>query len=268
MALVPRKRHRKRDESSSETSSSSSSSDSSSDSSSSSSSDSSSDSTSTSSSGSSTDSHGSDSDCYLSDGVVPQRREESRWDPIENRIKLYQQPNNPNIQSRAVITKTSPAKAYLKRVMAHARMARPGDEAQRAGVDNGPERPMPDKPVVPDAFANPEEANPVVEEAADGQIMCVVCLEREVKTMCLPCGQMVMCNVCSQQYRQWIIDSSDMAKCPTCRVQIKQITAVYGQVAAGSKSKKKKDKRHSKNKKKKKSSSSAAIAGQKDQEAD
>jgi hypothetical protein len=224
-----------------DSSSSSSSSEDSSSSSSSTNSSSDSNSSSSYSSGSSS-SHSSDSENYLSDDVLPQRVDDSMWDPVENRVKLAQRPDAPNIMSRATIMRTSPAKSYLKRVLEHARIARPGDEAEEERPNRGPDRPMPDKPIVPDPFSNPDESNPVVADPTEHQTICSICLEREVKTMCLPCGQMVMCNPCSQHYKQWIADSSELAKCPTCRQKITQITAVYGQVAPGSK----KNKRHKK----------------------
>jgi len=188
----------------------------------------------------------SDSENYLSDGVLPQRTDESRWDPVENRVKMAQRADNPNIMSRATIMRTTPSKSYLRRVLEHARIARPGDEAEEREppANRGPDRPMPDKPLVPDLPSNVDESNPPIENPTDGQTMCAICLEREVKTVCLPCGQMVMCNPCSQHYKQWIADSSELAKCPTCRVQIKQIIAVYGQVSSGSRSRKKKRPRH------------------------
>ena len=55
---------------------------------------------------------------------------------------------------------------------------------------------------------------------------CVVCLERDVRRICLPCGHPCLCEVCStdQGLRKL------RRKCPECRGTIKQVVTIFARV--------------------------------------
>ena len=55
---------------------------------------------------------------------------------------------------------------------------------------------------------------------------CVVCLEKDVRRICLPCGHPCLCEICSttQGLRKL------QRKCPECRGIIKQVVTIYARV--------------------------------------
>lgn len=51
------------------------------------------------------------------------------------------------------------------------------------------------------------------------QSTCVVCMDREINVVLIPCGHLIMCNHCAE--------SLASKKCPTCRQTISQVVKVY-----------------------------------------
>ena len=63
-------------------------------------------------------------------------------------------------------------------------------------------------------------------EGSPATKMCVVCLERAVSTVLLPCGHLSLCLVCSSQQGL----SRLKRKCPECRQAIREAATIYGRV--------------------------------------
>jgi len=55
---------------------------------------------------------------------------------------------------------------------------------------------------------------------------CVVCLERDVRRICLPCGHPCLCEVCSTEQGLRKLRQ----KCPECRGIIKQVVTIFARV--------------------------------------
>jgi len=55
---------------------------------------------------------------------------------------------------------------------------------------------------------------------------CVVCLERDVRRICLPCGHPCLCEICSTEQGLRKLKH----KCPECRANIRQVATIYGRV--------------------------------------
>ncbi len=49
------------------------------------------------------------------------------------------------------------------------------------------------------------------------ELVCKICLERQLNVVALPCGHLFSCGVCSV----------DLSKCPMCSVRISKAVTVY-----------------------------------------
>jgi len=58
-----------------------------------------------------------------------------------------------------------------------------------------------------------------VEELIDEKDLCVICLNRKINTVNIPCGHMAECENCSVRFIN--------ANCPICRTNIVQIVKTY-----------------------------------------
>ncbi len=75
-----------------------------------------------------------------------------------------------------------------------------------------PNETSPTKPTLPDAW--PEEP-----KAAEGELICSICGERAITTMCQPCRHACLCVTCSRELPK--------LECPICRTELEKIERIF-----------------------------------------
>jgi hypothetical protein len=190
-----------------------------------------------------------DDDLYISDESSLDSEIDERYDPEENRLRIAEisgeQEGAP--MEREALLRTDPDDVYLSRLVVRAR-ARGGAGSGPSGEEEGRNRaqqnalPFPDRPLVPPQL--PESENPEVDLPDGDERRCVMCLSREVKAMCVPCGHTAVCTFCAQGFMPMIRQDSEhggnavlehevRAKCPMCRARIRQMIRPYGAAVGG-----------------------------------
>ena len=68
------------------------------------------------------------------------------------------------------------------------------------------------------AGAKKEESSKSAGESRDKN-KCIICLDREKVFACIPCGHLVLCDMCSSM--------RGLNSCPLCRVPISSLIKIY-----------------------------------------
>jgi len=64
------------------------------------------------------------------------------------------------------------------------------------------------------------------ESAKSETKLCVVCMERDVSRVMVPCGHPCLCNVCSTEHG---LDKMHW-RCPECRANVREVVKFYGRI--------------------------------------
>ncbi|CAB9513158.1 calmodulin-dependent protein kinase type II subunit delta [Seminavis robusta] len=139
--------------------------------------------------------------------------------PASGRAPLPPQPNR-NWAARRVSTNQAP-------VPAAAEPSSSGRASQPLAAGSARiAKPSASAPRMVSPPARPPLASPVAKSSHSASKLCVICMERDVTMILIPCGHPCLCEACGSKK----VLKKMKKKCPECRKHIDQVVRMYGRV--------------------------------------